>query len=199
MIKWLLYLFPSLLYTCLCYVTNPIVVLFADEDGELPGIFRYWQTWDNPTNPSDLIDILPRWLTSWYTGHYTEYISTTPELEELGRTRWFTKCINDNFTIWQRITRYICRVYWLSRNSAYGFCFFLLGADYNPYHSFYIKQSENECFVRDSDEPSIWMYSNSKKIFGRLEWNIFLGWKLTMGAGTITRCMIANRITMKIK
>jgi len=87
-IKWLLYLFPSLLYTCLCYVTNPIVVLFADEDGELPGIFRYWQTWDNPTNPSDLVDMLPRWLTSWYAGHYTEYISTTPELEELGRTSW---------------------------------------------------------------------------------------------------------------
>ena len=31
----------------LCLVTNPIVVLFCDKYGNLPKIFRLWQTYDN--------------------------------------------------------------------------------------------------------------------------------------------------------
>jgi hypothetical protein len=37
----------EIIFTIVCYLTNPIVVLFADEYGNLPYSLRYWQTWDN--------------------------------------------------------------------------------------------------------------------------------------------------------
>lgn len=199
MISWIFKVFASVFFTVLCYVTNPIVVLFADEDGELHGFLHYFQTWDNSTNPSDLLDILPRWLTSWYDGRYVEVYRSEGELAELGRGRWYTDCINTDFTIIERIKRYICRVYWLTRNSAYGFCFYLLGIDMDPSHNILIYDKDGETIAVDSDDSDVWMYCNSKKIFWKLHWNIFLGYKLRLDAKQKTRCMIANRVTFKIE
>ena len=199
MFNWFLKMCASLFYTVVAYITNPVVALFADEDGELHGVLHYWQTWDNSTNPSDLLKILPSWLTDWYDGHYVETYDTDDRLELLGRKRWYTECINHEFTLLQKIKRYICRVYWLYRNSAYGFCFFLLGADYNPTHTYIIKEDGDVKYVRDLDDTSVFMYCNSKKIFWRLHWNIFLGYKLKMDTDKITHAMIANRIVFKIE
>lgn len=198
MLKWCLYLIPSIIFTIICYLTNWLVVLFADKDGELHGILRYWQTWDNSLNPSECITMLPGFLTSWYDGHYQEHFAYIGELADLGRGRWYTVCYNDDFTIWQRITRYISRVYWLMRNSAGGFSFYILGADYNPLHEWYRYDNGEVQKMTDLDDPEVWSYCNSSKIFWRVYWNVYLGWKLPASANVLTRSMIANRICFKI-
>ena len=198
--NYILRLIASLLFTVLCYLTNPIVILFfCDEEGELDGFWHYWQTWDNSCNPSDLVKILPPRLTDWYHPHYEEVYASVGELAEMGRGRWYTELHDPDFTIMERIKRYICRVYWLYRNSAYGFCFYLLGVDYDPAHEYVVFGGDNERWAQDLDDESIWTYSNSKRIFWRLYWNIYLGYKLAIGADRKTRCMIANRIAFKIK
>ena len=47
MVKFLIFLPLQILSMILCYLTNWIVVLFADEDGELKGLWHLWQTWDD--------------------------------------------------------------------------------------------------------------------------------------------------------
>lgn len=42
--RWFLYAPLQLLIMIICYITNPIVVLFADENGELHGFLKKWQT-----------------------------------------------------------------------------------------------------------------------------------------------------------
>lgn len=196
--KYVSKVFASLFFTVLCQLTNWFVALFADIDGELHGFLHYWQTWDNSCNPSDLVDILPRWLTSWYFGHYEEVYRSNGKLKEYNCGRWYTDCVNPDFTLWERFTRYLCRVYWLTRNSAYGFCFYLLGIDFNPSHILMIKDYGNEKFIKDLDDKDIWCYRNSKRIIGNLKWNIYLGYKLPLYATKPTHCMIANRIAFKI-
>ena len=198
MIMYILRLIASCFFTVLCLLTNWLVLLFADEDGELHGFWNYYQTWDNSCNPSDVVDILPAWLTTWYSGHYWEYYRSEGELAEMGRGRWFTPCVRKDFTLWQRFTRYICRVYWLTRNSAYGFCFYLLGVDFNPSHALNVWTDGQETHVQDLEDKDVWCYSNSKRIFWKIHWNIYLGYKLVLDAEKITHCMIANRITFKI-
>jgi hypothetical protein len=48
--SWLLYVCLDLIFTVLCYLTNWFVVIFADEKGQLPKVFKLWQTYDNPRN-----------------------------------------------------------------------------------------------------------------------------------------------------
>lgn len=196
--KYVSKVFASLFFTVLCQLTNWFVALFADIDGELHGFLHYWQTWDNSCNPSDLVEILPSWLTSWYFGHYEEVYRSNGKLKEYNCGRWYTDCVNPDFTLWERFTRYLCRVYWLTRNSAYGFCFYLLGVDFNPSHILMIKDYGNEKFIKDLDDKDVWCYRNSKRIIGNLKWNIYLGYKLPLYAIKPTHCMIANRIAFKI-
>ncbi len=42
--SWLLYVCLDLIFTVLCYLTNWFVVIFADEKGQLPKVFKLWQT-----------------------------------------------------------------------------------------------------------------------------------------------------------
>lgn len=198
MFNWFKKLCASLVFTVIAYLTNPIVALFADNDGELHGVLHYWQTWDNSCNPSDLVDILPSWLTPWYFGHYEEVYRSKGKLKEYNCGRWYTDCVDPDFTLWERFTRYLCRVYWLTRNSAYGFCFYLLGIDFNPSHTLSIKIDGKEEMIKDLDDSDVWSYCNSNKIIGNLEWNIYLGYKLRLSATKPTHCMIANRIAFKI-
>lgn len=46
-LKWLVLCGANLLCMMLCYLTNWFVVLFADTKGNLPKIFKLWQTYDN--------------------------------------------------------------------------------------------------------------------------------------------------------
>lgn len=197
MIKWLFYFPFSLLASVVCYITNPFVVLFANDDGELPGVFRYWQTWDNSCNPSEIMDILPSWLQYDWARHYREYVGTTDYLQSVNRERWFTECIDNNFTITEIIKRYIGRVVWLTRNNAYGWGFYVFGHTATPL--ILIQQSENTIYANELNGDG-WMYKNTAPmltVFGwTIYWNNLLGWKLNTEAIYDTRSMYAMRVSV---
>ena len=199
MILWLLYFVLSLFFMVLCYITNPIVVLFADEDGELPSVLHYWQTWDNSVFCREGCEFAPKFMQYDWAKHYNEYKDTDPYLHSVNRDRWYCVCIDHNFTFIERVKRYLCGVYWLTRNCSYGFAFYLLGLNVAP--TLEIKQSENTLFVREVYGGGLYgafMYKNTAKIFSlcgyEVHWNNLLGWKIDTSAQYDTRAMIANRI-----
>ena len=195
MIRWLLYLPVSLLTTVLCYLTNWIAVFFCDINGELHGLWRYWQTWDNSVYCSDSVEIAPKFLQYAWAKHYREFKDSTPELTAWNRERWFVVCVDPHFTIWETIQRYLCGVLWLMRNNAYGFAFYLLGATVT--YPLVTQYSENTISTHEL-HGNAWMYKNTAKIFSlfgwEIHWNNLLGWKIAIGELYDTRSMIANRI-----
>lgn len=199
MIIWLIYFILSLVFMILCYPTNPFVVPFADINGELPSFLKYWQTWDNSCYCSDSVEHAPKFLKYDWAKHYREYKGTDPYLASVNRDRWFVSCIDPDFTLWERVQRYLCAVLWLTRNCSYGFSFYLLGLTISP--TLEIKESENTIFVREVFSKDLWgafMYKNTAKIFSafgyKVHWNNLIGWKIDTSAQFDTRAMIANRI-----
>ena len=71
-IRWFLYVIADFVFTILCYFTNPIVVLFADERGRLPKIFKLWQTYDNTLDVGWMVTegIVPKIFRYNYNSHY---------------------------------------------------------------------------------------------------------------------------------
>lgn len=207
MILWLIYLPFSLLLTAVCYLTNWLVTPFCDENGELHGLLKYWQTWDNSCNPSDVTEHkqLPSFLLYDWPKHYKERKEATPELAAVGRERWLTTCIDNHWTLWERIKRYICRTYWLTRNCCYGWAFWVLGI--TPGIRWAVEQNDADTqFVHEDYAwwwlDGAWKYKSTAKIckiFGwTLRWNTLLGWKVDENAKVDTRAMIANRIAFSL-
>lgn len=199
MVLWFIYFLLSFVFMILCYITNPIAVLFANEDGELPGILKYWQTWDNSVYCQDGVMHAPKFLQYDWARHYVEYKDSDSYLRSVNRERWYCVCIDYHFTVWEQIQRYLCGVLWLTRNCSYGFAFYLLGLNVSP--NLEIKTSENTIFVREIFSDGLfgaWMYKNTAPIFSAfgytVHWNNLIGWKIDTGAKFDTRAMIANRI-----
>ena len=46
-LKWIVFAIIDVLFNIICYITNPFVLLFADELGNLPRIFLWWSNWDD--------------------------------------------------------------------------------------------------------------------------------------------------------
>lgn len=204
MILWFIYFLISLVCMVLCYITNPIVMLFANEDGELPGLLHYWQTWDNSTACRESVECAPKFLQYDWAKHYVEYKDSDSYLRSVNRERWYCVCIDYHFTAWERIQRYLCGVLWLTRNCSYGFAFYLLGLNISP--NLEIRQSANTIFVREIFADGLfgaWMYKNTAKICTicgwEIHWNNLLGWKIDTSAQLDTRAMIANRIAFYFK
>ena len=197
MLIWPIYFILNLLVMVLCYITNPIVCLFCNEEGELPHIFRMWQTWDDSCNPRFFVmEKVNKFLRYDYDKHYEEYEAETPDLAEVGRTRWFARVKDGNFTIKERIQRYICRVLWLTRNCGYGFAFWCFGRTVDSKDLVYIKNEKDLRFYYDETENILfrtWAYQNEKHLFGNVYWNLYMGWKINDQPG-IKQCMIAVRI-----
>ena len=204
MILWFIYFLLSIVFMVLCYPTNPIVVLFADINGELPGILKYWQTWDNSVFCRESVEFAPKFLQYDWARHYTEHKDSDEYLRSVNRERWYVTCIDPNFTLWERVQRYCCGVLWLTRNCSYGFAFYLLGLNVSP--NLEIRASANTLFVREIFAPGLWgawMYKNTEKIFSAFGWGVYwnnlLGWKINDGAHFDTRAMIANRIAFSFR
>ncbi len=205
MIPYLL-MFPlSLFISAVCYITNPIVLLWCSEEGELPGFLHYWQTWDDSCNPSDIVDILPGFLRYDWAKHYAEYRSTTPELAAVGRDRCYCRVIDANFSTWERIQRYIGRVWWLTRNCSYGFSFWLLGQTIEAGTVEIVSQIDDyngkKTYARVTTEPvrrAPFLYKNDRDIIpGVIRWCVFLGWKIDYNATRTERAMIAGRVAVR--
>jgi len=201
MIQWILYAPISLAFYVLSLVINPLLPLFADIRGELPGLLgRLFQTWDNSLDCSDTVDILPSWLMKYWSKHYVEHRDTTPELEAVGQLRWFVECINPDFTLWERICRYIARTYWLYRNASYGVNFWYLGILLQAGH---LIERGHLLVDERLGLAAPFAYKNSDLLVSigklRIYANIYVGWKIDEDKDGCL-CMYAFRpISFKFK
>jgi hypothetical protein len=180
--RWLLYAPLQCLCALLCYLTNWAVVLFADEQGELPGLLRLWQTWDDTLDNETDIGRMPKWLQYDWKEHYIQ-----GQVMERGQTRYTEELIKP-FTWREKLKRYCCRCHWLYRNNAYGFAYYVFGREIYPAYS--IKADTDRYMIFDS--VGNWAYKDQTPMrFGH--WKIYLGWKIQRTLGR-HRAMIATRI-----
>lgn len=197
MIRYFIYLPLNLICMILCYITNPIVVLFfCNGFGELPGIFHLWQTWDDSCDSRDFVTkYAPKWLRYDYDYYYT--MKTVLLSEKYGKSRRVSIPIRP-FPFHLMFKRYLCRVAWLYRNCGYGFAFYLFGINVNPkdrkvIKSIYLNEDMNEEYATYGNIFK-WYNSLPIKLFPKYRWRIYLGWKINTNLEKPQRAMIANRI-----
>lgn len=190
-IKWFFMAIIDILFNVICYVTNPFVLLFADELGNLPHIFRWWENWDDHIDVEWMVTEhhVPSWAEYDFDRHYRYY--TPQEAEQtIGVHRGYVILLDPCFTRKERIQRYICRLVWIYRNCGYGFSYWVTGIDVNEAdivkkvdeygHIFYVT---DDAFCYKDERPS----------FGAFHWDNYVGWKFRHCKGT-QRCMLACRI-----
>ena len=190
---WLL-LFPlNVLCSIICYLTNPIAVLFADERGELHGVWRYWQTWDDSLDVQWFVkEVVPECLRYDFDKHYR---SSRETLAGVGRDKGCVVLIDGNFTVTERIQRYLCRVLWLYRNCGYGFAFYLFGRVVNGSDMTMLKSEDNFAVGYDKTKNIIvrpWIFYYDKHCI-----NVFIGWKIDYTGNSPKMAMIAGRAVIR--
>jgi len=156
---WLIYFVPALAVELLCWLTNPIACLFVVKRERtdtvkrldrrivtmqreyLWGVFNLWSTHDNAVDEG------------WHGLYEIPFLSST------------TQSDYDN----SALIRYWCRLWWLTRNTAYGWTYLLFSV--NTENGWQIKK----------DIPLFFGYYNSVNI----------GWK---SHKLMPRLLYANRI-----
>lgn len=106
--KWFIYAPLQLVCMIVCYLTNWIVVLFADQNGELPGLLWLWQTWDDSLDSEDCVTkYVPSIIRYDFYKYYRVERHLLPEYN-----RWHKYSINiAPLPLIDRIKRYCCRVF----------------------------------------------------------------------------------------
>lgn len=193
-IRWFLYVIADFAFTILCYFTNPIVVLFADERGRLPKIFKLWQTYDNTLDVGWMVTegIVPKIFRYNYNSHYYYVYEDKSKYPcEPGKVY----IVNPNFTLWERVQRYFCRLWWLYRNTGYGFSYYVCGKEYNPQNIIALKDYKdtkyNECHHYEIKDSYLWRFYYTKPWFWKFYLRIYFGWKLNHSEMTLDKAMIA--------
>lgn len=202
------YVVLNMILSVICYITNPVVVMFADERGELHGFWKNWQTWDDSVDVEWFVETrVPACLRYDFDKHYISSRETTPELARVGRDKGCVIIRDGNFTNHERWQRYCCRALWLTRNNGYGFAFRVFGMKTRGADMVMVKN------IRNGNDELLLAYDKSRNILmrpwilcidwpivGKLRWNIFLGWKIDYTSGEMERqAMIANRIAFRIE
>ena len=189
-VKWFLLAIVDVLFNAICYLTNPIVLLFADELGNLPWIFTWWANYDDHLDVDWMVyeHHVPRFAEYDFNKHYKYYSEWEAE-KTIGEHRGYVELLDPHFTLKERFQRYVCRLVWLYRNCAYGFSYYVTGMD--VYGKDVRKLIDTkEIFFYETDYS--WVYSNSSKSFGTHRWKIFLGWKMQATAEKEKEhCMLA--------
>ena len=177
--RWFLYAPLQLLIMIICYITNPIVVLFADKNGELHGFLRKWQTFDDSCDSEDCVTkYVPDWMRYDFYKYYWAEKRYDPNY---GRV--MKRSINIvSLPLIDKLKRYCCRLFWLSRNCAYGFALDWFGATINPDDVVVIDDYNVGEFERN-----IFVTRDLKY------WKIYLGWKIH-NVQSIHRAMLALRM-----
>ena len=192
--RWFLYTPLNFIVMVICYITNPIVVLFADENGELHGFFRKWQTFDDSCDSEDAVTkYTPKWMRYDFYKYYRVEKKYNPSY---GRV--IKKSINvAPLPFVDKLKRYCCRLFWLSRNCAYGFAVDWFGATINPKDVVVVDDycfGEFERRIRITKDLKYWKIYNSMRILNtKYQWRIYLGWKIH-NVQSIHRAMLAFRI-----
>ena len=192
-LKWLLLAVVDVLFNIIAYITNPLVLLFADELGNLPGWALWWANWDDHLDVEWMISEhhVPKWAEYDFNKHY-RYYSEWEALEKTGVFRGYVELLDPDFTLKERFQRYVCRLAWLYRNCAYGFSYYVTGVTVNG-----ADIQERKTYAKDGylfkTAPNAWVLRYNGKSFAKgHNWKIFLGWKMHSVESTeTTRCMLA--------
>lgn len=202
---YIFYLIIKILTSLLCYLTNPIVVLFADEYGNLPKIFKLWQTHDNCLDVSwmiyedQVLDCFKYDFNKHYIYHYED--------KDNGNfIPGYVEIIDPNFTIKEKIQRYFCRLSWLYRNNAYGFSYYILGRKLdlnnqniiknirktNPLYELYFSYINKGYFILNYP----WCLYCDINWISNLRFRLYLGWKFKFSENDneIRKCQLAFSI-----
>lgn len=194
--KWILQAIAEMFAMVVAYLTNWLVVLWADEYGNLPYCLRWWQTYDNTLDVEWMLaeHNVPKFALYDYQKHYRYHYE---DKNENGFTAGYVELLDGHFTIKERIQRYICRVCWLYRNSNYGFSYYVNGRDVDGSSVKVIKtvnEPNNEqwfSYVPGGVWDSTWCFYYCKKYCKRFRLRIYLGWKLKGVTSGKTRHMFA--------
>lgn len=196
---WFIRLVANMACMILCYLTNWFVVLFADKYGNLPKVFKLWQTYDNCLDIDWMISEgnVPKLFRYDFNKHYKYHLEYK---EDNILIPGHVDIVDDNFTVWELVQRYVCRCAWLYRNCGYGFAYYIFGRTVTP-KDFVVEFEEKDFFmgyVPNTDIFSIkvdhvW-YS---KLFKReFEFTCYLGYKCSgIQRNKHPRvCMLVHRI-----
>ena len=190
-VKWFFFAIIDLLFNVVAYITNPIVLLFADEVGNLPKIFLWWANWDDHLDVDWMVyeHHVPKWAEYDFNKHYKYYDEWEAE-KTIGEHRGYVELLDPHFTLKERFQRYVCRLAWMYRNCAYGFSYYVTGMDVYGKDVRKVIDTK-EIFFYETDYS--WVYSNSSKSFIKgHRWKIFLGWKMQATAEKEKEhCMLA--------
>lgn len=92
MIRYIIYFLGNIVLSLACYLTNPIAVLFSDEEGELPWILKGWQTWDDSLDVDWFVkEAVPEVFRYDFDSKYEHYTGTSESLQKHGRVRTIYK------------------------------------------------------------------------------------------------------------
>lgn len=71
-LKWALLAILDVAFNIVCYLTNPVVLLFADEVGNLPWLFTWWENWDDHLDIDWMVDEghVPKFARYDFHKHY---------------------------------------------------------------------------------------------------------------------------------
>lgn len=181
--RWIFQAIAELLAMVIAYLTNWFVVFFADEYGNLPKCFKLWQTYDNPLDIDWMIyeGCVPKFARYDFNKHYVYHMEVkTPN----SMTPGYVDLIDPDFTIIERIQRYVCRVCWLYRNSNYGFSYYINGRTVNGEENVIIKsinELNNEqwiSYVPGNIWNCTWSLFYCKQYCKWFRFRLYLGWKL---------------------
>ena len=208
---WIIYLPLMLLVMLCCYITNPLVVLLSDKNGELHGIWHYWQTYDDSLDSKFMMTkVVPFKYSFLDYSYYDKYdfYQDFETLKEFGVVIDKSK-IKDNvsFSLKEKLQRYGCRLLWIMRNCGYGFAYYLFSAEGNisNVRFKYRKEYENNdyfYFAHDISQPIYkrpWTCKFYKHLMGPIYIHGYLGWKIPhWHEEGKYRAMLANRIAFRL-
>ena len=189
----------ALFFHLLGFIVNPFVVLFCDKEGELHGLLRFFQTYDDSCDSEYFMTkCVPQCLDYGYYDHYCPYTAEIKDLD-FALPRQYSFAIPDaKWTVKQRIQRYICRCLWLYRNTVYGWMFYAFGDDLSDIE--WVRKDTDEFLGICGDgiiEP--FCYKNEKRICSWLKAKIYLGWKSYPDKIINRRCMYAYRLSFSFE
>ena len=156
---------------------------------------KWWANWDDGLDVEWMVTEhqVPRFAEYDFCRHYKYY--TEWEAEKItGRHCGFVILFDPHFTLWERFQRYICRLWWLWRNNAYGFSYYVTGVDVRRDDIVKIKTEEADGYIYYVTDYA-WVYKDERPSFCGLRWDNFVGWKMQSVQNDVERCMLAFRIT----
>lgn len=186
--KWILQLVIEFLAMFVAYLTNWIVVLFADERGWLPSWLSWYQTFDNTLDVEWMITehCVPKFAEYDYSKHYIyHYEEKHSDGSFIAGYTDFVSEYGKSFTLYERFQRYVCRVCWLYRNSNYGFSYYVNGRETNADNLIVLKDintKNDEQFIAYEKGSNLWNCTwclfYCKQYCKLFRLRMYLGWKL---------------------